>query len=203
MSESLMAPEISFSLQMPEVNERILAQINNLDQENVNKQVISLLVLNKFQPLPGLRPDPNAAASDSRINAGELISNQLNHWLSDISDQFDVGVNYQSGDAISSDELEVALSTQLWDDRITINSNLGVGGESKVQTPNSNANNVIGEVDVEVKLNKKGNVKLRAYNKANRELEYGNSPYTQGVGIFFRKDFNKLRIFGNKKSVKE
>lgn len=195
MRNSLMNPDITFALDMENANERVLGQINNLEQENINKQVLSLLVLNKFQPLPGLKPDPNAATSDARINTGELISNQLNHWLSDISNQFDVGVNYQTGDEITTDELELALSTQLWDDRITINGNVGVGGEDKVQTATNNTNNVVGEVDIEVKLNKKGNLKLKAYNKANEELEYGNAPYTQGVGIFFRKDFNKFRLF--------
>ena len=112
---------------------------------------ISLLLLSQFQPLPGLQNAENSLFSD--INPGELVSNQINHWLSDISDKVDVGVNYSLGDNATNSELEVALSTQLFDDRVTISTNVGVGGDSKTTT-STRANNVVGEVEVDVNLNK-------------------------------------------------
>lgn len=200
ISENLMSPTVEFGLQLPKSNERIMSQINNLDAENLNKQVISLLVLGRFQPLPGLTQTEDPSAAEGVINTGEVLSNQLNHWLSQISDDFDVGVNYQTGDALTSDEVEVALSTQIFDDRITINGNVGVGGDVKTS---ENPNTVVGDVDIEVKLNKKGNLKFKVFNKSNDDLIYEREKglYTQGIGVFYKKEFDK--IFNKKKKIEK
>ncbi|GAI24311.1 unnamed protein product, partial [marine sediment metagenome] len=72
------------------------------------------------------------------IATSELLSNQLNHWLSQISNDFDIGFNYRPGDEITSNEMEVALSTQLLNDRVTINGNVDVRGNQTTQTNTSN-----------------------------------------------------------------
>ena len=41
-----------------------------------------------------------------------------------------------------------------------------------------------------MKLNKKGNVRLRAFQKVNDDLIYDDVPYTRGFGIFYTEDFN-------------
>ena len=197
MRENIMQPEISFGIKLYDADDRVQTQIDNLDEGNLNKQVVSLLLLNQFQPLPGLR----SSNQTGMFNAGELLSNQLNHWLSDISDNFDLGVNYQMGDEATSSEFEVAVSTQLFDDRVSISTNVGVGGETKTNTA-SKSNNVVGEVEVNVNLNKSGSVKLKAYNKANDD-DFDQAPYTQGVGISFRKEFDKIKdIFALKRKKK-
>lgn len=190
MKNELLNPDISFSLDVEDNDERVQTQISNLDEGNINKQVISLLLLNQFQPLPGLKSG-NSSSMFSDINPGELVSNQINHWLSDLTDKVDVGVNYSMGDNTTTDQFELSLSTQLFNERVSISSNLGVGGENKTAAATQNTNSVIGEVEVDVNLNKSGSVKLKAYNKANEE-NFTDSPYKQGVGISFKKDFNKI-----------
>ena len=198
MRENIMQPEISFGIKLDDSDDRVQTQIDNLDEGNLNKQVVSLLLLNQFQPLPGLR----SSNQTGMFNAGELLSNQLNHWLSDISDNFDVGVNYQMGDETTSSEFEVAVSTQLFDDRVSISTNVGVGGENRNNTATSKSNSVVGEVEVNVNLNKSGSIKLKAYNKANDD-DFDQAPYTQGVGISFRKEFDKIRdLFARKRKKK-
>lgn len=190
MKGDLNEPAVSFGVKLDGNYDDIQTQLSNLDEGNINKQVISLLLLSQFQPLPGLQNQENSLFS---YNPGEIVSNQINHWLSDISDKVDVGVNYSLGDQSTSSELEVALSTQLFDDRVTVSTNVGVGGESKTTTTNR-TNNVVGEVEVDVNLNKSGTVKLKVYNKANDD-ELDQAPYTQGVGISFKKEFNNRHDF--------
>lgn len=194
MKGDLMTPNVSFGIKVEESSDIVQGQLDNLDEGNINKQAMSLLLLNQFQPLPGLKSSENSMFSD--INPGELVSNQLNHWLSDISDKVDVGVNYQMGDGATSNEFDLAVSTQLLDDRVTVSTNLGVGGNSNNQT--QRANNVIGEVEVDVKLNKSGGIQLKFYNKENDD-ELDQAPYIQGVGVIFKREFNRLRIFGRKR----
>ncbi len=189
MKGNIMTPEISFGVNIEDNGGVAQGQLDNLDEGNINKQMISLLLLNQFQPLPGLRSSENSMFSD--FNAGEIVSNKINSMLSDISDRFDVGVNYQMGDGASSEELDVALSTQLFDDRVQVSTNVGVSGEGKNQT-NRKTNNVVGEVEVEVKLNKSGSMKLNVYNKANED-ELQESPYKQGIAFSFKKEFDTVK----------
>jgi len=50
----------------------------------------------------------------------------------------------------------------------------------------------VGEVDINVKITKNGKLQLKAYNHANNTLIYETSPYTQGVGVAYREDFNDV-----------
>lgn len=188
MRGNLMTPDISFGVKVEDNSDVAQGQLDNLDEGNINKQMFSLLLLNQFQPLPGLRSSENSMFSD--INPGEIVSNKINHWLSDVTDKVNVGVNYQMGNETTSDELDVAVSTQLFDDRVSVTTNLGVGGESTVQGPNQRStNSVVGEVEVDVKLNKSGSMTLNVFNKANDD-ELSEAHYKQGVGLTYKREFD-------------
>lgn len=62
---------------------------------------------------------------------------------------------------MTSDEFELAVSTQLLDDRITIsaNGNMDVGGNRNAAGDENRKNNIAGDFDIEVKLNKQGSLK--------------------------------------------
>lgn len=190
MTEKLMTPKIKFSIDVLEKSEGISTQLNNLPPDELNKQFLSLLVIKSFQPLPGLDPDVDTKSTDYSLssNAGEFLSNQLSLWLSQISDDFDIGVKYHGSDSISSSQVEVALSTQLLNDRMIINGNVNMGGQQ-----NTSTSNFVGEFDIEYKITKNGKLRVKYYNKANDDYLFGTSPYKQGVGIFYRKDFDKFR----------
>ncbi|MBQ5549563.1 MAG: translocation/assembly module TamB domain-containing protein, partial [Bacteroidales bacterium] len=106
MRGNLMTPDISFGVKVEDNSDVAQGQLDNLDEGNINKQMFSLLLLNQFQPLPGLRSSESSMFSD--INPGEIVSNKINHWLSDVTDKVNVGVNYQIGNETQSDELDVA-----------------------------------------------------------------------------------------------
>ncbi|MBO7439297.1 MAG: translocation/assembly module TamB domain-containing protein, partial [Bacteroidales bacterium] len=187
MRGNVMTPEISFGVKIEDNSDVAQGQLDNLDEGNINKQMFSLLLLNQFQPLPGLRSSESSMFSD--INPGEIVSNKINHWLSDVTDKVNVGVNYQMGNESTADELDVAVSTQLFDDRVSVTTNLGVGGESNAAGANQRTNNVVGEVEVDVKLNKSGSMTLNVFNKANDD-ELSEAHYKQGVGLTYKREFD-------------
>jgi len=206
LSNRLMNPDIGFNLNLPTAGEESKTLVRSAidTEEKLNKQFLSLLVLNSFMRD---QSSENSFASSSTTGLGtvttsELLSNQLSNWLSQISDEWDIGVNYRPGDEISKDQVEVALSTQLLDDRVSINGNVGYGGQTVDQ-----ASNIVGDFNIDVKLNKSGKLRLKAFNESNDKLLYENTPYTQGVGIFYREEFNSfselLRKFWNKKNKKK
>ena len=83
--------------------------------------------------------------------------------------------------------MALALSTQLFDERLTITTNLGVSH----QNAGDNSNSLIGDVDVEYKLNEEGNVRVHAFNKSNEyDITQQEATYTQGVGVFYQESFS-------------
>jgi len=197
MKNNYMNPDLSFSFEMPPKYDEISALLNGLDEGERNKQVFGLLILNKFMPISG--GDVSSSASAVTTNGTEVLSNQLSSWLSKISNDFDVGVRYNPGDQITGDEVEVALSTQLFNDRILIETNFGMTSTAKGNTnTNTQTNNFVGEFTISYKINEKGNIVGKVFNRSN-ELNpvYQNvSPYTQGVGIAYSEPFNNWNNLG-------
>jgi len=190
LSQKLSAPLLNFGIGLPQTEEDLITQLNSLPSDDLNKQIISLLILNKFQPLPGLRS--SISATGMNVNTGELLANQLGHWLSQISNNLDVGLKYEQGDSASGSELEVALSTQLLNERLVINGNFGVGSQTT-------ASGVAGDVDIEYKIDKAGKLRARAFTKTNDQTIYDTEPISYGLGIFFRHEFDKFFERRNKK----
>jgi hypothetical protein len=203
LTEKLMNPNIKFDINLPTADEEAKTLLKTAinTEEKLNKQFLSLLVLNSFMPeqtgSDSYLSDGSTTTGLGTVTTSELLSNQLSHWLSQISDEWDIGVNYRPGDEISKDQVEVALSTQLLNDRVSINGNVGYGGQTVDQ-----ASNIVGDFNVDVKLNKSGKIRLKAFNESNDKLLYENAPYTQGVGVFYREEFNSfselLKKFANR-----
>jgi hypothetical protein len=192
LTDNLMNPNIKFDVNLPTADEEAKTLLRSAinTEEKLNKQFLSLLVLNSFmseQNAEGNFANSSSSAGLGTVTTSELLSNQLSHWLSQISDEWDIGVNYRPGDEISQDQVEVALSTQLFDDRVSINGGVGYGGQTVDQ-----ASNIVGDFSVDVKINKSGKLRLRAFNESNDKLQYEDTPYTQGVGIYYREEFNSF-----------
>lgn len=192
LKEKLFNPSISFDIALPTSDESTREMVDRLitTEQEMNRQVFSLLILNRFMPTTTDQYN-TALGYGVGSTSSELLSNQLSNWLSQISADFDIGVNYRPGDEISSQELEVALSTQLFDDRVIIDGNVGVAGSHP--TSNQRASNIIGDVNVEVKITPEGKFRIKAFNRSNTfDIIHTNAPYTQGVGLFYRKEFDTL-----------
>ncbi|MCK9450965.1 MAG: translocation/assembly module TamB [Bacteroidales bacterium] len=192
LENQLFNPDISFKIKLPNVDEetqqKVFAVLDTNNAAMMTQQMISLLVLGSFSYAGG----SSASLSNSYIN---VISNQLSSWLSQISKDFDVGVHYKPGDDLSSEELEVALSTQLFNDRVTIDGNFGmINANSAAQ----NASNIVGDVDITVKITRDGRLRAKAFNHSNINSYYyynnfeNYAPYTQGIGLSYRKEFDRF-----------
>lgn len=121
-------------------------------------------------------------------NLSEFVSQQLSNWASQLSDKFNIGLNYRPGDALNKDEFDVSVSTELFKNRVAVESNVGVANNS------NQTSNIIGDFTVEFKISKDGNLRAKAFNKTNTNnlINNLNSQYTQGIGVFYRKEFNTV-----------
>ncbi len=164
-----------------------------LNDNNINEkttQFISLLAFGNFA-----NPDK------VDFNAGETISSTassavaaaFNSLLNNPDSKFQLGVDYQQGnrgndiDRLNIDnQVDVSVSTQV-SDRVIINGKVGVPIGAQTQS------SVVGEVKVEVLLNKEGNFRGVIFNRQN-EIQYTQQEegYTQGVGLSYQVNFNTL-----------
>ncbi len=195
MTGKIMNPEIKFDIKLPSVGEDIR---NNLQtkistEQDMNKQVFSLLIMNRFYPEQGGVTSGGDLAGTS---ASELLSNQLSNWLSQTTNLVNLGVNYRSGNEVSTQEVELALSKQLFNDRISIEGNLGVGGAG-TGNANTQNSNLVGDVNLEYKISDDGRFRAKMFNETNDyNLANANqSPYTQGIGVFYREEFDTFNQF--------
>ncbi|PKQ65480.1 hypothetical protein BZG02_00285 [Labilibaculum filiforme] len=191
LSQNLENPMIRFDINFPTLDQQTQSILDGLfsTEDEMNKQILSLLVLNRFYTPEYLRStDPDFENKNSSyavgITTSELLSNQLSNWLSQISNDFDIGVSYRPGDNLTNDEIELALSTQVFNDKLTINGNIGTGDSE------TNSSDIVGDVDVNLKLDKKGKLQLKAFTRSNEYLVYEETRNTQGIGIFYKEDFN-------------
>ncbi|MFC2117593.1 translocation/assembly module TamB domain-containing protein, partial [Bacteroidota bacterium] len=201
MTDSLLKPNIKFEIRLPTtIDDYARSQFENLSEPELLRQVIALLVMNRFIHMEGgnimtdLNPSSYSGAGIS--TATSLITSQLTAMLSRMSNDFDLGVNYRTGDELTNDEMEVALSTQLLDNRVSvnINGNVDMGGAN-----NPARNSIVGDFDVEFKpKNNKGKLKFKAYSHTNQNLIYDTAPNTQGLGVFYREEFSSIKELAKK-----
>jgi hypothetical protein len=201
LTGGLQKPVVKYDIDLPyaqeEVKEKVKSKISS--DEEKTKQILSIIIMGQFIPQEGSQSELSGKYAPG-MNASELLSNQLSNWLSQISNDFDLGVNYRpgsgSGSEMSSSEVEVALSTQLFNDRLSINGSY----DMRSNATTDKAKNVV-DVDLDYKLNKSGNLRARAYNRPNddqAQTQTTSTTYTTGLGIFYMEEFSSFKELMNK-----
>ena len=214
MTGRLLNPNINFDINLPNATSDIQQTVSqSIPADDKNRQVFALLVLNRFFPsslgqaqLPKneqQQPSGTSGTTSLANSTSELISSQLSNMLSQISKDFNLGVKYRPGDQLTSQELQVMVSTQLFSNRITVDGAFGYKNGATGST--TSQTNILGDVNVEYKITTDGRIRAKAFNKTNdlNLISSNSAPYTQGIGISFRREYDTLgelfRIFLRKK----
>ena len=197
LNGALLNPTITFGMNLPNASEDIAqtvyALVDTTNQAVMTQQAVSLLALGQF-----------AYAGGSGGGDGMNLSNIfMGSMQVDITDNLNLGVSYHPGSSDTYDEYQFAMRTQLFKNRLTIETNLGV--MSNNNTGEGSASNIVGEFDMYYKLTEDGRLQAHFYNHSNYNSNFNSftfdkrSPYTQGLGLTFSKSFDKFRnIFKRK-----
>lgn len=203
----LLKPEISFELDMAE-QERgafggsvygMIQQINEKD-DDLTKQVFSLLVLNQFFPVMGNDGTSGGSVNLARSSVSQVLSSQLNalsdklFGASGFSVDFDLDsyTDFQSGGPTDRTQLNVAAKQRLMDDRLVIS----VGGQMDVEGGNENVNQgdaLFGDVSVEYLLDNRGQWRAKAFRKNQFESVIDGQLIITGISFIFNKEFNAFK----------
>lgn len=183
-------PDINFDLEFPSLTQDIDRKVKSIvnTKEMMSRQIIYLLALNRFYT-----PDYMSATKGNELVsvASSTISSQLSNMLGQLSDKWSLAPNFRSDRGDFSDvEVDVALSSHLLNNRLLLNGNFGYRDKSL------NNNSFIGDFDIEYLLNRRGTIRLKAYNRYNDQNYYVKTALTtQGVGIMFKRDFDNVFSF--------
>lgn len=193
LDESLMEPKIHFGIEIPNAQDDVQDILSRIvsNEDELNKQFFSLLLLNKFQPMSG---ETGSGGSSSTV--GNLLSSKINDLLDDISEDFKIGVGIDSKDDLSSGDF--TLNTEFALDpkkRLTLKTSLGY---SNNVVGDEHVSSLIGDVVLEYKLNKQGSFRVNVFNESNdyqtiQDKKLGN--FTQGAGLYYTESFNSAKDF--------
>ncbi|TVR76658.1 MAG: translocation/assembly module TamB [Chitinophagaceae bacterium] len=212
----LLQPEITFDIEMPPqergaLNGLVYSQIQNLrnDESEMNKQVFSLLILNRFLPESGDGLGGGGGIeSTARTSASRILTQQLNRLSAqyipgvDISFDLDSYEDFANGEQVGRTDLQIQVSRSFLDERlrVEVGGNVELEGETREQ----GWGDLAGDITLEYKITDDGRLKLKGF----RRKDYESFPESQlietGVGIIFKRDYNSFgELFRNTKRKEE
>ena len=193
----LLRPTIKLGIELPNERDEVQALVRNYlsTDEQMNMQILYLLGIGKFYMENNTGERQSSDMMSSVLSS--TLSGQLNNMLSQIIDNnnWNIGTNLSTGEKGWTDmEVEGILSGQLLNNRLIINGNFGYRDNPMANT------NFVGDFEAEWLLTRSGDVRLKAYNETNDHYYTKTNLTTQGVGVMYKKDFNKWNelFFWNK-----
>lgn len=206
LTDRLMSPTVGYSLTFkeypntPEFRNGIAIFENQLqnDEQELSKQVSSLLLFNTLlspnNPLFG----SNQSQSFVGNSVSELISNQISKWASALDQNLEVGLTGLTLDEHMIDNLQLRFSYRFLNDRFRITRD---GRLTNVQNQ-YDAASLLGEWTLEYWFTPTGSIRGRAYNRnIQNPLLLNNTQTTAGFSLQFSHSFN--RIFASDPPKKE
>ena len=212
----LFKPEIGFDIQLPEqgikisndIKNQIESKLNRLrqDQATMNKQVFSLLLMNKFiseQSTDFLKYSGIDFSGLAKKSVSGFLSSAINDIAGDIFKGIDVDLNlnayndYLKGNAEQRTDLNIAISKSFFNNRLTISvgNNFGLSG----QKAGGNGNTFRPDANMAYKLSKDGKYMISAYTKNQFEIVLDGYVVESGVSFSVTLDYDTFKeFFGNK-----
>ena len=191
----MLRPEISFDIKVPRAAPMVQTEINNAlaDRDKLTRQAFSLLLLNSFMT-------DDFAVSTSAPGATlvyDAFVSQISNLLAQRIKGVDIRLGYsqtnlqgQEGSINQQQDLELGISTTLFNDRFVINTNFDLSTQQNGGT--TRRNDFAGDVELEYLITSDGKFRAKAFNRSlqNRIGLEQVGDYAQGVGLTYRTNFD-------------
>jgi hypothetical protein len=194
--------QLKYRIELPNQTDEIQRKLDGLiytDDLKI-KEIAYLLAFGSFLPVNSNSMNTGNASIWTSL-ASSSITSQLNHLLSGVLwDNWSIGTDLHSSDSNFSDvDMDVNISTRMFNDRLTLNSTLGYHNNI------NQINNFTGDFELEYKLSPTGNLVLQFYNVTNNQYyNRSKSPLTQGAGIVYKRESRMFRqLFGKLRMKKK
>ena len=191
ITDKLRNPSLQLSINVPDLDPATQAQVESAlnTEDKVQKQFLYLLITGGFLP----DDDSGITTGGSNMllsNVTSIMAGQLNNIFQKLDIPLDLGLNYQQNDK-GTDLFDVALSTQLFNNRVIVNGTIG-----NRKLAGATNDEVSGDVDIEIKLDKPGTFRLNLFShSADQYTNYLDNSQRNGIGIAYQREFSTFRQF--------
>lgn len=200
----LMSPDINFDIILedyPKTNADIDTQVKAFlnkvhnDEQEMNRQVFSLLVLRKFS-------EPNSFSTGGTLGSSvsEFVSNQLSYWISQVDENLtiDIDLGNLSSEALQTFQLRVSYA--FLDGKLIVTRDGGFTDQNQQATLAS----VTGDWTVEYLLSQDGKLRVKLFKKTNYDQLSSSTNSDQdlitgGFSLLYTTSFDDLKELFNKK----
>ena len=191
LTEQLFNPMLTFSIELPQSDESIQSQVNSIinTDEMLMRQVLYLLVFNRFYTADYLQNTQQSVGLNETYSLlSSTITNQVNSWLSKLTDVFTMGFNFRTDGEGESASQEYEANFQIQPIRqLVINGNFGYRYNDLSNRP------FFGDLDIEYLLTQNGKLRAKAYTHTVDKYSLRQANTVQGLGLVFKHDFNWKR----------
>ena len=191
MTDQLFNPILKFAIELPQSDESVQSQVNSMinTDEMLMRQVIYLLVFNRFYTPDYLQNTENVGLNETYSILSSTITGQINSWLSKLTDVFTMGFNFRTDGEGETATQEYEANFQIHPiNQLIINGNFGYRYNDLSNRP------FFGDLDVEYLLTESGKLRAKAFTHTVDKYSLRQANTVQGVGFVFKHDFN----WGNK-----
>jgi hypothetical protein len=185
-------PQIKFDIEIPQLDpgtEGLVTSALNTEDKKM-KQFLYLLIANSFLPNEESGIITTGGSNMLYSNMTGIMAGQLNSIFERLNIPLDLGLNYQQN-ASGQNLFDVALSTQLFNNRVIVNGTIG-----NRRILGTTTDEVAGDLDIDIKLNPPGTLRLNLFShSADQYTSFLDNSQRNGVGFAYQREFNNLKQF--------
>lgn len=189
LNGEMLSPTIDFEITLEDsraspANE-IVRAINNInnDEQQLKKQVFSLLILRKLSP-----PTSFAVSGGVGNSLSEFVSNQFSYFISQVDENLEVDIDLASMDANAFNTFQLRLSYTFLDGRLQVS---GGGGMPQGADDVAGTATYIGDWSVRYLLTPDGHLRVKAFSQT--EQVANDLQRETGVSFQYLKSFNDFK----------
>jgi len=162
-----------------------------LDEQELKKQVFSLIMLRKLAPVgESISTSGSVAGSVS-----ELFSNQLSYWLSQVDQNLEIDIDIGSLNQEAFNTFQLRLSYSFLNGRLRVTRDGSYGNPA--QGTQSDLASAIGDWTIDYLLTPDGKFKVKMFSRSNVNQVSSSlgtqSVYTTGVSLLHTQNFNHVK----------
>jgi len=199
----ILAPQFAFDIDAKDLPTNIVTETGTpinlylaftafkakLDEQELKRQVFSLIVLRRFSPPNDFNTNGSVANSVS-----EFLSNQLSYWLTQVDQNLEIDLDLGTLDTEAFNTFQLRMSYSLLGGRLRVTRD---GTFSNQQYTQSNASTLVGDWTVDYLLTPDGKFKVKMYSRSNFNTVNTSlgtqNPITTGVSLMYTQSFNEVK----------
>ncbi len=198
LTGQMLSPTIDFDIQLDESAgqsqkiTRLLTQVRG-DEQQLKRQVVSLLFLKRFSPLQDGFVGGGAGGSSIGKSLSEFLTNQISYLASQIDENLEVEVDLTNLDQEGFNTFQLRLAYTFMDGRLKVTR----GGDFSSTATNDNGvvSDIIGDWSVEYMLTRDGKLRAKMFSQSSQILGGldGQQAMETGLSLKYVTSFNKFK----------